>query len=560
MKIKRALVSVSNKDNIIDFVRKLHKLEIEIISTGGTAKLIRKEGIPVKDVSEVTGFPEILDGRVKTLNPRIHGSILARRDKAEHMATLEKHQIPLIDLVVVNLYPFLEVIKDEDITMEEAIENIDIGGPTMLRASAKNYESITIVTDPKDYNMILDEISETGEVNLETRKRLALKVFQHTRQYDAAIESFLSKRFFEEECFDLNLRKGEVLRYGENSHQSATFYKYKNTENECSVANGEILNGKAMSYNNYVDANAALEVVKEISRDIPAVAVIKHTIPCGFATGRTAMEALEKAWEGDPISAFGGVIACNSKVDMAFAKFLKGDDVKHYSYTIMNGKNIPKEVPTGKFVEVIIAPDFDKEAIEFLKSKSKALRLIQVKGDQKTSGKVLKAITGGVLVQDQDNRLMEKFEEVTKRKFPETYKELSRFTMIACKHTKSNAIVLAREYRKGYFQVIGLGSGQPNRVDALRKLAVTKAEENLMREFDKCNSGEWDVWKATEMGKMVLASDAFFPFDDTIREAASYGIKYILQPGGSMRDSDSIKACDELGMAMALTGLRHFNH
>lgn len=559
MKIKRALVSVSNKENIIDFVRKLHKLEIEILSTGGTASIIRKEGIPVSDVSEITQFPEILDGRVKTLHPRIHGAILARKDKLEHIKTLQEHNIPSIDLVVVNLYPFLEVIKDENISLEEAIENIDIGGPTMLRASAKNFESIVIITDPSDYDVVLKEIAETGAVQLETRKQLAFKAFQHTRQYDTAIENFLSKRFFQKESFHINCNNGTPLRYGENSHQTAVFYQDPEAQ-EGTIAKGEILNGKAMSYNNYVDANAALEVVREMPTNTPAVAVIKHTIPCGFATGETGAEALERAWEGDPISAFGGVIACNCKVDMKFAEFLKGDTVKHYSYTIVNGENIPQEVPSGKFVEIVIAPDFDEDAVAFLKAKSKALRLIKVCQTDERSQKTFKAISGGMLVQDKDNQLMDKFEEVTVNKFPGTYKSLSEFTLVACKHTKSNAIVLGREYRKGYFQVIGVGSGQPNRVDALRKLAVTKASENLKREFDNNKGTDWKNWKNSEMGKLVLASDAFFPFDDTVREAASFGIKFILQPGGSMRDCDSIKACDELGIAMALTGLRHFNH
>jgi phosphoribosylaminoimidazolecarboxamide formyltransferase/IMP cyclohydrolase len=561
MKIKRALVSVSNKENIIDFVRELHKLEIEIISTGGTARAIREAGIPVKDVSEVTGFPEIMDGRVKTLNPMIHGGILARRDKPEHMETLKKHNITPIDLVVANLYPFLEVIKNKNISMEEAIENIDIGGPCMLRASAKNYESVTIVTDPTDYEKILEEIRSNGEVSLTTRQFLALKTFRLTNQYDAAIEKFLNKRFNDADSFSLSCSDSETLRYGENSHQQATFYKIETEDSACSAAHGKILNGKAMSYNNYVDANAALEAVRELPADRPAVTVVKHTIPCGLATGETVAEALARAWEGDPISAFGGVIACNGKVDMDFARFLKGDDVKHYSYTIVNGVNVPQESPSGKFVEVVIAPEFDEEAVEFLKSKSKMLRLIQVAPLTPSTGKSFKAISGGVLVQDKDNQLMSKFEEVTEKKFPGTYKALSEFTMAACKHTKSNAIVLGREYKPGYFQVIGSGSGQPNRVDALRKLAVTKADENLKREFEQQSPAQsWEEWKATEMGKLVLASDAFFPFDDTVKEAASYGIRYILQPGGSMRDKDSVAACDELGIAMALTGLRHFNH
>jgi len=560
MKIKRALVSVSDKSGIIDFVRELDKLDIEVISTGGTAKQIREAGIPVKDISEVTGFPEIMNGRVKTLHPLIHGGILARRDNAEHMKAVEEQKIPLIDLIVVNLYPFLEVTKNKDCPLDVAIENIDIGGPTMLRASAKNYEFVTVITDPTDYTNVLEQIKDTGEVDKKTRGELAVKVFHHTATYDAAVDTHLSQAILEETRLHMSFTEGKVLRYGENSHQKAIFFKDPNSQ-ECSAANSELLNGKPMSYNNYVDANAALEAVKDLPADQPAVSIIKHTNPCGLATGETVAEALSRAWDGDPISSFGGVIATNATVDMDFANFLKGSDVKHIAYMVVDGKYIPSEVPTGKFVEVIIAPDYTKEAFEFLKRKSKMIRLLKYTPTIKPDEKTFRAITGGVLLQDRDDQLAEKFEVVTEKGFPGKYQSLAEFTLVACKHTKSNGIVLGREYAPGQFQVMGMGAGQPNRVDSMRKLSIPKAKENLQREFEKLElKGNFEDWWQKQIGKMVLVSDGFFPFDDTAREAASFGVRYIVQPGGSMRDSDSVKACNELGVAMALTGLRHFNH
>jgi phosphoribosylaminoimidazolecarboxamide formyltransferase / IMP cyclohydrolase len=560
MKIKRALVSVFDKAGIIDFVRELHKNEIEIISTGGTAKSIRDAGIPVKDVSEVTGFPETMNGRVKTLHPLIHGGILACRDNDEHMQSVSDLKIPLIDLIVVNLYPFLEVIKDENVALDIAIENIDIGGPTMIRAAAKNYKHVTVVTDPTDYNKIIRQINEKGEVNLETRANLAIKVFHTISQYDGAIDTYLSQKIADESRLHMCYTGGETLRYGENSHQQAKFYKDLNST-ETSTADADVLNGKAMSYNNYVDANAALEVVKDLPADKPAVSVIKHMNPCGLATGQTVGEAIARAWEGDVISAFGGVIATNSKVDMAFAEFLKGDSVKHLSYSVVDGEYIPAEVPTGKFVEVVIAPDYDDDAFEFLKAKSKTIRLLKTKPTIEKEKTTFRSITGGLLVQTRDDQLMDRFEVVTEKQFSDSYKALAEFTIVACKNTKSNAIVLGREYLPNQFQVIGMGAGQPNRVDSMRKLSITKARENMRREFDARDiQGDFETWWLEQVGKMVLVSDAFFPFDDTVREAASFGIKHIIQPGGSMRDDDAIKACNELGVAMAFTGLRHFNH
>ena len=560
MKAKRALVSVSDKTGIIDFVQQLHKLGIEILSTGGTAKALRDGGVEVTDVSEVTGFPEIMDGRVKTLHPKIHGGLLARRDKPEHLAALKELEIGLIDIAVINLYPFMKVTADPDVDLETAIENIDIGGPAMLRASAKNYQGVAVLTDPADYAGVIAELEKTGEVTETTKGRLAIKAFRLTSSYDAAIDQFLSRRLLEEERLHMQYGQGKVLRYGENSHQSAKFFLDETGSDSC-VARAEVLNGKDMSYNNYVDANAAYEAVKEMDPLVPAVAVIKHTNPCGLATGKSGAEAVERAWAGDPISAFGGVLATNTKVDMAFAEFLKGEQVEHLSYQVKDGEYLSQVVKTGKFVEVLIAPDFDEDAMEFLKRKSKALRLLKVPTAVKAETETVRAITGGILVQSRDQELFSKFDVVTKKPFPGNYQSLSEFTMTACKHTKSNAVILGREYAPGRFQVFGMGAGQPNRVDSMRKLSITKALENLKREWEQNGqTGDFKAWADEEISKMVLASDAFLPFDDTVREAAGLGIKFIIQPGGSMRDDDSIKACDELGMAMAFTGLRHFNH
>lgn len=558
--IKRALISVSDKTGVIEFAQNLQSMGIEIISTGGTATALKEAQVPVVDISEFTGFPEIMDGRVKTLHPMVHAGILCRRDMPEHMKVLNELDMRLIDMIVVNLYPFQEVTSDPNVDLETAIENIDIGGPTMIRAAAKNHSHVTVVTDPGDYTMIWEQIRETTKVDDKTRAWLAIKVYRHTSEYDAAVESFLSNRILEERRLHITFGQGKDLRYGENSHQKAAVF-IDETSDEESIVKGEILNGKEMSYNNYMDANAALEPVKEMAEDVPAVSVIKHMNPCGFATGGTVAEALEKAWEGDPISAFGGVLATNQVVDLAFAEFLKGDSVKHTAYMVQDGKYIPQEVPQGKFVELIAAPDFTDEALEFLKKKSKPLRLIKTKKTNFKEFTTLKSITGGLLIQERDRDLMEKFDVVTEKPFPESYNGLAEFGWVACKYTKSNAIVLVREYGEGKFQVMGMGAGQPNRVDSMRKLALPKAMENLEREYEKLNiSQDFDSWSKEELGKMVLVSDAFFPFDDTVREAASLGIRYIVQPGGSMRDDDSIKACNELGVAMALTGLRHFNH
>ncbi|HHS14069.1 MAG TPA: bifunctional phosphoribosylaminoimidazolecarboxamide formyltransferase/IMP cyclohydrolase [bacterium] len=557
LNVKRALISVSDKTGIIELANGLKDLGIEIISTGGTARLLGDKEIPVIPVEKITGFPEMMDGRVKTLHPKIHGAFLGLRENPEHVKQAESMNIQWIDLVVVNLYPFEKTVAGSDVNLEEAVENIDIGGPAMLRSAAKNYRHVAVVTDPADYPVILDEL-KTGEISLETRQRLAVRVFRRTADYDSAIDRYLSETLMDEKILRLHYEGGETLRYGENSHQRALFYRDRNC-GEPSVADADILNGKEMSYNNYIDADAALEAVK----DLPScgVAVIKHTNPCGYATGKSPAEALERAWAGDPISAFGSVIACNSRVDLAFAQFLKGKDVRHVGYIVRDGKMLPQDLP-GKFVEVIIAPGYDDEALELL-SRTKALRLLRIRELKDYTAELLtfRKITGGMLQMERDLAVMESFQVVTKRSFDEEKTALAEFTMKACKHTKSNAIVLGRAYGSGSFQLIGMGAGQPNRVDSLRKLAVIKAMENLQIEYDACQPGESLIdYTRKAMGEMVLASDAFFPFDDTVRAAAEYGIRYIVQPGGSKRDQDSIDACDELGMAMAFTGMRHFRH
>jgi len=557
--IQRALISVSDKTGIVELAKELTQLGVEILSTGGTAKFLSANGIPVTLVETVTGFPELMDGRVKTLHPKIHGALLGLRDNPTHVEQAKRHGIEWIDLLVINLYPFERTIAKPNISIEEAIEQIDIGGPCMIRSGAKNYRFVAVVTDPQDYPMVLSEIRNTGGISLDTKKYLAVKAFRRTADYDSTIDQYLSQALLNEPILRLSFFNGESLRYGENSHQAGWLYRDVHCE-EPSLPNGELLGGKEMSFNNYVDGDAALEAVKDLKDEI-GVAVIKHTNPCGYATGETPREALERAWAGDPISAFGSVIACNAAVDLAFAEFLKGENVEHFTYTLSEGKLVAQKVPS-KFVEVIIAPDFSPEALALLQ-KTKTLRLLKVKdfNSGKPEPYTYRKITGGILQMERDFQLLEKFEVVTEKGFDERKKRLAEFAMKAAKHTKSNAIVLAREYKPGFFQVMGMGAGQPNRVDSLRKLAVSKALENLRLEYELQGiKGSFEAYAQEQFAEMVLASDAFFPFEDTVRSAGEYGIRYIVQPGGSKRDEDSIRACNALGIAMAFTGLRHFRH
>lgn len=499
--LKRALISVFNKEGIVDFAKFLVNKGVEIISTGGTYKHLKENNVPVTEVNEVTGFDEILDGRVKTLHPAIHGGILAIRDNKEHMSIIENKGIKPIDMVVVNLYPFFEKVK-EDLEFQEKIEFIDIGGPTMIRAAAKNFKDVVVLTDTKDYSDVMDQIEKNNEVNYDTRKKLAGKVFNLMASYDAAISNFLLEDTEYPENLALSYTKSMDLRYGENSHQSAACYTANNGKGI--MNNIEILNGKQLSYNNIKDMDIAWKVVWEF--DDIACCGLKHNTPCGVALGENVHDAYLKAYSCDPVSIFGGIVAFNRKVDKKTA-----------------------EEMVKIFLEIVIAPDFDSDALEVLKTK-KNLRVIKCNTRPEDNFNIAK-VDGAILVQSEDKLFAEKMEVVTDKKpTEEELKELT-FAMKVCKYTKSNAIVVS----KGYVAV-GIGGGQVNRIWA--------AEEALER-------GE---------GATVLASDAFFPFDDVVKTAAKHGIKAIIQPGGSIRDKDSIKACNENDISMVFTGTRHFKH
>lgn len=507
---KRALLSVSDKTGLVDFAQGLIEANYQLISTGGTLSALQDAGIEVLPVSAVTNFEEILDGRVKTLHPKIHGGLLARRELPEHQKQLEQFNITPIDLVAVNLYPFKETIAKPDITEQDAIENIDIGGPTMLRAAAKNFESVTVVVDPADYEQVLDHLNTDS---VELRKKLAAKVFRHTAQYDALIAEYFTELTEETELEALTLtyEKVDTLRYGENPHQSAAFYKEAAIKGG-SIAHAKQLNGKALSYNNIQDANAALEIVMEFSEQ-PAAVAVKHMNPCGVGIGATIEQAFQKAYDADPISIFGGIIALNREVDLATAEKLA-------------------EI----FLEIIIAPRFAKDALELL-AKKPNLRLLEtsVEPDQFDSKKVV-SVRGGLLVQNRDLGRIEADDlKLVTDKAPtaEQLEELL-FAWKVVKHVKSNAIVVAKDN-----QTIGVGAGQMNRVGAA-KIAFEQAGEKAEG--------------------AVLASDAFFPMPDTVENAAKAGIKAIIQPGGSKRDQESIDMCNKYGIVMVMTGMRHFKH
>lgn len=510
--IKRALVSVSDKTNLVPFVKELVNSGVEVISTGGTKKMLEEAGIEVIGISDVTGFPEMLDGRVKTLHPKIHGGLLAIRESEDHMAQIAEYGIQPIDLVIVNLYPFKKTISKNDVTYEDAIENIDIGGPSMLRSAAKNHADVTVVVDPTDYEEIQNQIKATGSVDLPTRKKLAAKGFRHTAAYDALIANYLTEQVGEEnpETLTFTFEKKQSLRYGENPHQKASFYKapfgLKNA-----LPNAVQLHGKELSYNNINDADAALSIIKEFTE--PAVVAVKHMNPCGVGIGTTVEQAFDKAFEADPVSIFGGIVAANQEIDAATAHKLR-------------------EI----FLEIIIAPSFSEEAFEVL-SQKKNLRLLKV--DAKSEDKVekqLRSVQGGLLIQDQDTYGLDQAELTipTKREPTEQEWEDLKLAWKVVKHVKSNAIVLANNN-----MTIGIGAGQMNRVGAA-KIAIEQASEKA---------------KGAAMG-----SDAFFPMNDTVEVAAKAGITAIIQPGGSIRDEDSIKKADEYGIAMVFTGIRHFKH
>ena len=526
-----ALLSVSDKTGLVDFAKGLSALGWKLVSTGGTLKALKEAGLSATAIDELTGHPEILEGRVKTLHPKVHGGLLGRPQLPDHKAQMDQNGIAPIDLVVVNLYPF-EATVARGCDLAEAIENIDIGGPSMLRSAAKNHERVTVVCDPSDYASVLAEFQASGDTSLATRQKLAIKVYSTTSRYDSAIERHLASVVLSEERLDLRFGMGETLRYGENNHQKATFYRESDPvrAGEPSLGSFVQLHGKELSYNNIVDADAALEAARELSGTNAAV-VIKHLNPCGYATGATLKDALVAAWAGDPVSAFGSVIALTRRVDLATAEVLK-----------------------GRFVEILLAPSFDADALEFLKAKSKDIRILEV-GDfgAARERKVYKHVIGGMLVQDRDAAVWDKFESMTRIAFPESKKALAEFTWKACKHLKSNAIAIGAEYAPGQYSLVGAGMGQPNRIDSNQKLAQPRVIDWLSREMASVDG-------AKAISEMVLCSDAFFPFPDNVEAAHAFGIKYIVQPGGSVRDDLSVQKCDELGIAMAATGMRHFRH
>jgi len=499
---KRALISVFDKDGVLDFAKFLVSKDVEIVSTGGTYRYLKENGIDVIEINEVTNFPEMLDGRVKTLHPLVHAGILAIRDNKEHMDTLKSRDIQTIDYVVVNLYPFFEKVK-EDLTFEEKVEFIDIGGPTMLRAAAKNFQDVVVISNKEDYKVIMEEIESNGEASLKTKKKLAGKVFNLMSAYDAAIANFMLEGEEEyPEYLSVSYKKMQSLRYGENSHQSAAVYS--STMLDGAMNTFETLNGKELSYNNFKDVDIAWKCANEF--DEPACCALKHNTPCGVATGESAYEAYMKAYEVDPTSIFGGIIGFNRKVDKATA-----------------------EEMVKIFLEVIAAPDYDDDALEVLKTK-KNLRVLKFHNTPKAD-KYMVTVDGAMLVQEEDKKLIDEIKVVTeKAPTDEEMKDLL-FGMKVVKYVKSNAIVTVNNG-----VAVGIGGGQVNRV--------------------------WPTEDALKRGKgaTVLASDAFFPFGDVAELAAKAGIKAIIQPGGSIRDQESIDVCNKYGIAMVFSGLRHFKH
>jgi len=516
IKVERALISVSNKKGIVEFAKALTNLGIEIISTGGTFKLLQENKMKIKSVSDVAGFPEILNGRVKTLQPAIHGGILARRDNKKDLKELKTHNIKPIDMVVVNLYPFTEIISKQSVTEEEAIENIDIGGPTMLRSSAKNFKFVVPIVDPDDYKSIIDELkNNNGSISVETSKRLAQKVFQHTSKYDYEIQKYFSTQILKEEIkfpqsIILNYNKSLDLRYGENPHQSAAFYVEENIK-EPSVSSAKKLHGKELSFNNIIDLEAALEIVRDFKE--PTISIIKHTNPCGVARNEFLSEAFRLAKGCDPVSAFGGIVGANREIDEETANEI-----------------------SQTFFEAVIAPSFSEKALEIL-TKKKNIRLLETgKFTPRYPSFDFKKVVGGLLIQDRDIEFTEpsEWKVVTKKQPTEDDIQGLTFAFKIAKWVKSNAIVLTT---KDY--TVGIGAGQMSRVDSTQ-LAIKKTIYPVEGTY--------------------LGSDAFFPFRDNIDVAAKAGIKAIIQPGGSVKDEEVIEACNEHNLIMVFTGQRHFRH
>ena len=535
--IKRALISVTNKTGIVEFAQVLEsEFGVEIISTGGTARVLKEAGVKVIPIETYTGFPEMMDGRVKTLHPRVHGGLLCRRDNRDHIADAQAHDIGMIDLVCVNLYEFEKTVENPHVTFADAIEHIDIGGPSMLRSAAKNNDFVTVVSDPADYSAVLTEMRENGGATTrDTRRRLALKVFQTTAAYDGAIAAYLSGVITTEKeegseaavestekfprIFTIEATKEQDLRYGENPQQSAAFYRLPNAS-EHSLARAQQIQGKPLSYNNLLDTDAAWTAVREFSE--PAVIILKHQNPCGSAVAENIVEAYDRAFSCDPTSAFGGIIAANREIPLEF--------VEHFA-------DIQKQ-----FVEVLIAPSYTAEARERL-SKRKNLRVLATGGITHGGGLEVRTVDGGLLVQDLDLACEDAktFSVPTKRQPTSDELDDLLFAWKVCKTVKSNAILVAKD-RMG----LGMGPGQPNRVDAAL-LACERAEQACAR-------------RGIAAAGLVAASDAFFPFRDNVDTLAAHGVTAIIQPGGSVRDEESIEACNEHDIAMVFTGVRHFRH
>ena len=504
---KRALISVSDKTNIVEFAKGLEKHGFEVISTGGTYTHLKNNGVSCISIEDVTQFPEILEGRVKTLHPKIHGGLLSKRGNELHNKHVAENNIEYIDLVCVNLYPFEATVKKEGVSEEEIIENIDIGGPSMLRSAAKNFNDVAVVTDINDYAKILEEL-EQGGISYETRRALAIKVFSTTASYDAAIANYFNKKDnLVPEKLTLSYKLQDSLRYGENPYQKAYHYVQDNNESYA-LQNAVQLHGKEMSYNNIQDASAALDILSEF--DETTCVAVKHMNPCGVATGNSVFEAYSRAYEADPVSIFGGIVAVNGKVDKETAE-------KMHSI----------------FLEIILATDYDEEALEIL-TKKKNLRIYKLSEKNNNHEQQIKSVRGGILVQDFNDKLADEYESVTEKKVNETQQRDIEFGLKVVKHVKSNAIVVVKDG-----QTLGIGAGQMNRVGSC-KIALEQAGEKARG--------------------AVLASDAFFPMRDSADIAADYGIAAIVQPGGSIRDQESIDACNEKGVAMVFSKIRHFKH
>lgn len=521
-KIRRALFSVSDKEGVVGFARFLADRGVEIFATGGTAKKLTDSGVAITPMETITGNPEAFGGRMKTISFPFASSLLYRRDVKEDLETADRMGIRPMDLVVCNLYPFRDA-AEKKASDPELIEEIDVGGPTMIRAAAKNFNWVTVCTDPSQYASVMEELDRLeGSLSFETRRGLAVEAFRLTAAYDSMIAVELSRRFTSEEMEVVQLQRGKRLRYGENPHQGAVFYRNPWAGKVPSIASADILQGKQLSYNNILDADAAHRACSDAflaSGGKPTVAVIKHLNPCGLASSGNLLSSLELAWEGDPVSAFGGILCFSHEITEECADWLD-----------------------GKFVELLVAPSVDAGALRKFAAKKNLRVLICPPRSAVVKERTLRSVFGGVLVQDEDEGLDSELRSVTKKEFPSELEGLAHFGVMACKHLRSNAIALVRRHKSGALQLVGAGMGQPNRIDSLRTLAVARAKQKGALE------------------DLVLVSDAFFPFPDTVEAAHDAGVRFIIQPGGSIKDQDVVAAADKLGVAMAFTGRRHFRH